>query len=267
MKWILALFLLGLVWSALAQYDLTDVDEEGDDDVDDNVQPVDDNNQGNRKNPCNFKECKRRGQTCILTPNNKAKCVCREECKIDPDPRHMVCSVKNMTFDSECHLDREYCMCKSMKACSNAEAKKFRLDYYGECKELTRCEDLEMKQFPDRMSNWTYVVMKEMARRHQLDTEYLDLLKKATADDHHTDAILWKFCDLDIRPHDRKVSRRELLFIIASVKPMEHCLVPFLTQCDEDNDGLISLVEWGKCLNLDPVHIEDKCKDIQSRRQ
>nr|BAK22656.1 secreted protein [Pinctada fucata] len=247
MKWILALFLLGLVWSALAQYDLTDVDEEGDDDVDDNVQPVDDNNQGNRKNPCNFKECKRRGQTCILTPNNKAKCVCREECKIDPVPRHMVCSVKNMTFDSECHLDREYCMCKSMKACSNAEAKKFRLDYYGECKELTRCEDLEMKQFPDRMSNWTYVVMKEMARCHQLDTEYLDLLKKATADDHHTDAILWKFCDLDIRPHDRKVSRRELLFIIASVKPMEHCLVP--------------------CLNLDPVHIEDKCKDIQSRRQ
>ena len=40
------------------------------------------------------------------------------------------------------------------------------------------------------------------------------------------------------------------MFIIASIKPMEHCLVPFLNECDANDDHTIDLVEWGTCLGI-----------------
>ena len=33
--------------------------------------------------------------------------------------------------------------------------------------------------------------------------DYLDLLETARSDDKHADAVLWKFCDLDVDPEDR----------------------------------------------------------------
>lgn len=48
----------------------------------------------------------------------------------------------------------------------------------------------------------------------------------------------------------RHVTRRELMFIIASIKPMEHCLVPFLNECDANDDHTIDLMEWGTCLGI-----------------
>ena len=48
----------------------------------------------------------------------------------------------------------------------------------------------------------------------------------------------------------RFVTRRELLFVVATVKPMEHCLAPFLDLCDANKDRKISLYEWGGCLGL-----------------
>ena len=40
------------------------------------------------------------------------------------------------------------------------------------------------------------------ANREQLD-EYLALLEAARNDDKHADAVIWKFCDLDVDPEDR----------------------------------------------------------------
>ena len=40
------------------------------------------------------------------------------------------------------------------------------------------------------------------------------------------------------------------MFIIASIKPMEHCLIPFLNECDANDDHTIDLVEWGTCLGI-----------------
>ena len=40
------------------------------------------------------------------------------------------------------------------------------------------------------------------------------------------------------------------MYIIASIKPMEHCLVPFLNECDVNDDNTIDLVEWGTCLGI-----------------
>ena len=35
------------------------------------------------------------------------------------------------------------------------------------------------------------------ANREQLD-EYLEMLQTARSDDKHADAVIWKFCDLDV---------------------------------------------------------------------
>ena len=42
------------------------------------------------------------------------------------------------------------------------------------------------------------------ANREQLD-EYLEMLQTARSDDKHADAVIWKFCDLDVDPVDRYI--------------------------------------------------------------
>ena len=48
----------------------------------------------------------------------------------------------------------------------------------------------------------------------------------------------------------QEVSHHELIPITAPVIPMESCIKPFLEGCDADNNGAISIREWGKCLGL-----------------
>lgn len=46
-----------------------------------------------------------------------------------------VCSNKNVTFDSECHMDREHCLCrKKLPECRHPRHGKIQLDYYGQCR-------------------------------------------------------------------------------------------------------------------------------------
>lgn len=209
------------------------------------------------KNPCNTKRCQR-GEVCVLDERD-AVCVC-QTCDEARENDGKVCSRDNMTYATECHLDRDHCLCKNKQpGCSQTSRPYVRLDYYSECKELTKCPDDEFDNFPVRMRDWLFRIMTALAYRHELD-EYQELTESAMNDQSHTDAVIWKFCDLDKDPEDRHVTRRELMYIIASVKPMEHCLVPFLDSCDENDDGTITLVEWGTCLKIGHEAIQDKCK-------
>lgn len=257
LTWLLVLCLV--VSAALAKVAVEDSD-------DDEYQTIDVIQEGGETerftNPCNNHQCKR-GESCQLDENKKAECVCMacEEPKVE-DNVVKVCSTKNVTYQSECHLDRDHCLCKNNQpGCSNTRERRVRVDYYGACKELTECPDDEYTMFPDRMRQWLYIVMNDMAMRgYEEMNEYRDMLEKARTDEYHVDAVLWKFCDLDVHPTDRHVTRRELMYIIASIKPMEHCLVPFLNNCDADDDNTITLEEWGTCLNIDHEVIIDKCK-------
>ena len=49
----------------------------------------------------------------------------------------------------------------------------------------------------------------------------------------------------------RSISHDELLSITAPLKPLEHCTGPFLEKCDENDNGIITLEEWGMCLGLE----------------
>ncbi|KAI5634422.1 secreted protein acidic and rich in cysteine ca binding region domain-containing protein [Phthorimaea operculella] len=77
-----------------------------------------------------------------------------------------------------------------------------------------------------------------------------------------TNAAIWKWCDLDAHDNDRAVSRHELFPIRAPLMALEHCIAPFLDQCDADDDHKITLAEWGKCLQLDEYELEDRCDEF-----
>lgn len=241
-------------------------DEVDDDDEMQNDGPADDtipDGSVSRKNPCNAKHCQR-GEECILR-DEIPKCVCRSRCNHVTNPRHKVCGSRNTTFDSECHLDREACLCKANSPqCSSPAFRKLKLNYFGECQELARCDDNGMGQFPERMEGWLAVIMNTMNARHQLG-QYQDLLVPSDELHQRVNAVIWKFCDLDVQPQDRRVSRKELQLIIASLRPMEPCLVPFINKCDANNDRKISLEEWGTCLGLERNEIVDKCKHLLKR--
>ncbi|CAL1529727.1 unnamed protein product [Lymnaea stagnalis] len=221
-----------------------------------------------RRNPCYRKKCQR-GEVCVLDEHRKSKCVCSPDCGVREvrQERLLVCSNKNMTYLSECHLDQDHCLCRTNdRKCTSPGSTKILLEYYGACKELTACTENEMKQFPYRMRQWLFIIMEEMARRAAIG-EYQDLLKAAAKDETRAYAVIWKFCDLDTDPQDRQVSRRELLYTIRALKAMEHCLVPFLDKCDANSDREITLLEWGKCLELEDGKITDKCHAIKKHRK
>ncbi|XP_060581937.1 SPARC-like [Ruditapes philippinarum] len=234
------------------------------DDDDDEYETIDVIQEGGEKesfqNPCNNHRCKR-GATCQLE-DKEPKCVCQTcDDKLEEELKLPVCSTKNVTYMSECHLDREHCLCMNgLPGCSD-QVDKVRLDYFSACKELTTCPKDELERFPERMRGWLFRVMTDMAMRGypELD-DYRDFLEKARHDENHAGAVIWKFCDLDVHPNDRQVTRRELMYITASIKHMEHCLVPFLKECDANDDNSITLQEWANCLRIPQAALVDQCK-------
>ncbi len=57
----------------------------------------------------------------------------------------------------------------------------------------------------------------------------------------------------------------ELLSITAPLKPLEHCTGPFLEKCDENDNGIITLTEWGMCLGLEEGRLESCSKFNRTR--
>ncbi|KAF8371583.1 ost-1 [Pristionchus pacificus] len=215
------------------------------------------------KNPCEDHMCGW-GKECIVDKKGEPQCECIAKCpELDGDPMDKVCGNNNQTFTSLCDLYRERCLCKKKDAgCSKAANAKVHLEYLGECKQLNECTDELMSQFPDRMSDWLFQVMKELKSRRELHKlEWEELLDEAETDDEkkHVYPVIWKFCDLDVKPHDKEVSHHELIPITAPVIPMESCIKPFLEKCDINGNGAISLKEWGKCLGLKEGEIQERC--------
>jgi len=216
---------------------------------------------------CSTKKC-RRGEMCNVNSEGEAECVCMPNCDTyqTDNPRAKVCSTRNETYPTLCDLDRDHCLCKRKQdGCQNSGVKKVQLEYYGACQEFKECSENSREQFPKRLTEWLFIVMETMEKRAKLG-EYEELLVEAKADSNHTVAAIWGFCDLDKDPQDRSVSRRELQYTVRSLKVLENCLVPFLDDCDADDNRRITLPEWGECLGLPHEKISDKCRDIHQAK-
>lgn len=121
-----------------------------------------------------------------------------------------------------------------------------------------------MSDFPRRMRDWLYNVMSDLAGNNELPDKYKVLLHEAESNltRRWTNAAIWKWCDLDGHPNDRSVSAHELFPIRAPLMALEHCIAPFLESCDPNHDHIISLDEWGKCLQLEDGELEDRCGEL-----
>lgn len=80
-----------------------------------------------------------------------------------------------------------------------------------------------MLDFPRRMREWLFAVMKELADRQELDMKLVDRISHVETELNKkwSKAAVWKFCDLDAT-HDRSVSRHELFPIRAPLMSLEH---------------------------------------------
>jgi hypothetical protein len=217
--------------------------------------------------PCADKKCGP-GRECIPGDKGKARCVCMAKCPEEEDQRRKVCSNYNETWVSDCELYRSRCLCDEADVeCTNPLNKHLHIDYYGECREMPSCTEQEMEDFPRRMRDWLFNVMRELADRRELSPYYMQLEREAETsptESHKTAvAAIWKWCDLDGHPHDRMVSRHELFPIRAPLMALEHCIAPFLDTCDVDNDHRITLKEWGTCLEIPADELLEKCDDVK----
>ncbi|XP_022242118.1 SPARC-like [Limulus polyphemus] len=205
-----------------------------------------------RLDPCAGLHCGA-GRICVTDEQEKPVCDCVSECPVETDERRKVCSNHNETWSSDCEVHRMRCLCnKGSEECLEKKYDHVHVDYYGTCIEIPECIKEEMGDFPRRIREWLFAVMQELALRGELGAHYMKLEEEAEEDLSRkwVNAIIWKFCDLDSHPEDRAVSRHELFPIRAPLLAMEHCIAPFLDNCDSDSDHIITLVEWGSCLGL-----------------
>lgn len=215
------------------------------------------------EDPCETMHCGA-GRICQLT-EGKPECICIPECPEESDTRRHVCTNKNETWPSDCAVYQQRCLCdiKSDK-CLHHDNAHLHIDYYGACHELRVCEGEDLKDFPRRMRDWLFNVMRDLAERDLLTEHYMKMQLESETNNSRrwSNAAVWKWCDLD-GDTDRSVSRHELFPIRAPLVSLEHCIAPFLESCDSNNDHRITLVEWGACLELDVEDLKESCDKVQ----
>ncbi|XP_014225495.1 SPARC [Trichogramma pretiosum] len=223
------------------------------------------NNNTSQEDLCRSKHCAA-GRVCQVNKDSgAAECVCIEKCGEENDPRRHVCTNYNETFGSDCEVYQARCFCDTNDPrCKGPDYQHVHIEYYGQCKQMPACKEEDRLDFPRRMRDWLFNIMRDLADRQELTHHYVKMQREAES--NHTlrwsNAAIWKWCDLDGHPHDRSVSRHELFPIRAPLMALEHCIAPFLDSCDTDNDHKITLKEWGKCLELEEDDLEEQCDHL-----
>ncbi|CAG9854193.1 unnamed protein product [Phyllotreta striolata] len=205
------------------------------------------------------------GRICQVSDDGEPECVCIPNCPVETESRRKVCSNYNETWSSDCAVYQQRCLCdKGDAECKGPQYKHVHIEYYGECREMRECTEEEMADFPRRMRDWLFNIMRDLADREELTPHYLNMAREAESNLtlRWTNAAVWKFCELDGHPPDRSISRHELFPIRAPLMALEHCIAPFLNKCDSDNNHRINLSEWAKCLNLEEEEIEHQCEEL-----
>uniref|UniRef100_A0A1B6DH33 SPARC/Testican calcium-binding domain-containing protein n=1 Tax=Clastoptera arizonana TaxID=38151 RepID=A0A1B6DH33_9HEMI len=231
-------------------------DHQEEDNIKDDSNPITD--------PCYYKHCGA-GRVCEINENSEAVCNCIKTCPQETDERRKVCSNRNETWNSDCEVYQMRCFCdENNPKCEDIDLQHLHIEYYGMCREMPECKEDEMADFPRRMRDWLFNIMRDLADREELSQHYLNMEREAENNltKRWSNAAVWKWCDLDGHPHDRAVSIHELFPIRAPLMALEHCIAPFLNSCDKNNDHTITLKEWAKCLELNEDVIEDSCETI-----
>ncbi|XP_026331392.1 SPARC [Hyposmocoma kahamanoa] len=131
--------------------------------------------------PCLKVHCSA-GRVCEIDEHGDAVCNCIKECPYETDARRKVCTNHNETWSSDCEVYRQRCLCMDgSDACSGPQYHHVQIEYYGECREMPDCTESEMSDFPRRMRDWLFNIMRDMAERRELSHHYLKMEREAEA--------------------------------------------------------------------------------------
>ncbi|KAL3192393.1 hypothetical protein MRX96_059117 [Rhipicephalus microplus] len=84
----------------------------------------------------------------LKDPCSKVRCGPGRECVIHEDLT-ATCDNHNQTWDSDCELYQMRCLCEDEKeGCKGEKYEHIHVDYYGACRELPKCVEEEMEDFP-----------------------------------------------------------------------------------------------------------------------
>ncbi|XP_049820727.1 SPARC [Aethina tumida] len=194
------------------------------------------------------------GSVCETDAEGEPQCVCIPQCPVEVEDRRQVCSNHNETWTSDCAIYQHRCLCKKGDPqCKGEQYKHVHIEYYGACRNMRECSKDEMADFPRRMRDWLFNIMRDLADRQELNKNFMKMEREAENNmtRRWANAAIWKFCELDGNPPDRSISRHELFPIRAPLMALEHCIAPFLDKCDMDNNHRINLKEWAVCLELE----------------
>lgn len=233
-------------------------------DVEKPIEGTTDDNDLLLMDPCLNVHCGA-GRICQLDNTGEPQCICIPSCPDEIDQRRKICSNHNETWSSDCAVYQQRCLCETKdEKCKGEQYRHVHIDYYGECRDMPDCSKEELVDFPRRMRDWLFNIMRDLADREELSPHYLKMEREAESNmtRRWINAAIWKFCELDGNPPDRSVSRHELFPIRAPLMSLEHCIGPFLNQCDADDNHRITIKEWADCLQLNEDEIEDQCEAI-----
>ncbi|XP_063827715.1 uncharacterized protein LOC135077049 isoform X2 [Ostrinia nubilalis] len=155
--------------------------------------------------PCLKVHCSA-GRVCEIDEHGDAVCNCIKECPYETDSRRKVCTNHNETWSSDCEVYRQRCLClDGSELCRAAQYHHVQIEYYGVCREMPTCTESEMLDFPRRMRDWLFNIMRDMAERSELTPHYLRMEREAESNltRRWTNAAVWKWCDLDAHDNDR----------------------------------------------------------------
>ncbi|KAG0730077.1 Secreted protein acidic and rich in cysteine [Chionoecetes opilio] len=230
--------------------------------------PVEDYHPEIRIDPCHGIYCGA-GRMCVPNDEDEGECVCVNVCEHEDDVRRRVCSNNNETWMSDCELYRQRCLCQEEdESCLSPDNKHVHIEYYGACQDMPECVEEELEDFPRRMSEWLFHIMRDMADRETLSEHYVRLEREAEEDPKKqwSYAVVWKWCELDSHPKDKAVSLHELFPLRAPLFTLENCVAAFLESCDANSDHSITLREWATCTKLsedDLEKFETFCESIR----
>ncbi|CAH2981568.1 unnamed protein product [Chilo suppressalis] len=155
--------------------------------------------------PCLKVHCSA-GRVCEIDEHGDAVCNCIKDCPYETESRRKVCTNHNETWSSDCEVYRQRCLClDGSELCRGAKYHHLQIEYYGTCREMPECTESEMSDFPRRMRDWLFNIMRDMAERRELTPHYLRMEREAENNltRRWTNAAIWKWCDLDAHDNDR----------------------------------------------------------------
>ncbi|GBP47430.1 SPARC [Eumeta japonica] len=191
---------------------LNDVQEEGE--SPDNDVTIED--------PCLKVHCSA-GRICEIDEHGEAVCNCIKDCPYETDSRRKVCTNHNETWPSDCEVYRQRCLClDGSDLCRGPQYHHVQIEYYGSCREMPECVESEMSDFPRRMRDWLFNIMRDLAERRELTPHYLKMEREAESNltRRWTNAAIWKWCDLDA--HTTRARHDDRHGAGASSRPPRH---------------------------------------------